>query len=163
MSFIRISALFLLFLSLSHCAIDPGFSDIPEIEFVSFSKDTLIQNSLNTDSLFLTIAFRDGDGDLGSGDQSVMENIILTDERTGVIFDRFVVPEIPVSGISSGIEGEIIMKVFTTCCVFPDGTPPCLSPPAFPTNELSFEIQMIDDSGNRSNSLLTDSVILLCN
>jgi len=144
------------------CATDPGFSDTPEIEFVSLSKDTMIQNSLNTDSLFLTIAFRDGDGDLGSSDAGVTENIILRDTRTGVVFDRFKIPEIPVNGLESGIEGEIRMKVFTTCCIFPDGTPPCLTPSAFPTNELIFSIEMRDDSGNLSNTIQTDPVILLC-
>ena len=145
------------------CATDPGFSDTPEIDFISFSKDTLVQNSLNTDSLFLTISFRDGDGDIGTGAEGIMENIILTDTRTGVVFDRFKVPELPIGELNSGIEGEISMKVFTTCCIFPDGTPPCLAPPQFPTNELSFEIELVDDSGKRSNKLITQSVLLLCN
>jgi hypothetical protein len=147
---------------LGACSTDPGFSDIPEIEFISFSKDTMIQNSLNTDSLLLTIAFRDGDGDIGSGRNDIIENIILIDSRTGVIFDRFKIPEIPVSGLQSGIEGELRMKVFTTCCIFPDQTPPCLNPPQFPSNNLAFEIQMIDDSGNRSNKITTEFITLLC-
>ncbi len=147
---------------MSACATDPGFSDTPEIEFISLSKDTMVQNSLNTDSLFLTIAFRDGDGNIGSGSMDVTENIILTDARTGVVFDRFRIPEIPISDIDSGIEGEITMKVFTTCCIFPDGTPPCLSPSAFPTNELTFDIVMVDDGGNRSNEISTQTIILLC-
>lgn len=155
------SILLISFLFLA-CASDPGFSDTPEIEFIGFSKDTMVQNSLNTDSLFLTIAFRDGDGDIGTGTNGVTENIILTDSRTGTIFDRFKIPDIPDNGIQSGIEGEITMKVFTTCCVFPDGTPPCLAPPNFPTNTLNFEIEMVDDSGKRSGKIITDSIILLC-
>ena len=63
--------------------------------------------------------------------KGIMENIILTDTRTGVVFDRFKVPELPIGELNSGIEGEISMKVFTTCCIFPDGTPPCLAPPQF--------------------------------
>ncbi len=144
------------------CSTEPGFSDVPEISFVSVSKDTLIQNSLNTDSLFLTIAFRDGDGDLGTGQEGVFQNIVLTDTRTGVIFDRFKIPNIPVSGLQSGIEGQIIMKVFTTCCIFPDGTPPCLNPSEFPSNDLVFSIQMTDDNGNQSNVINTDSILLIC-
>ncbi|MGA0232276.1 MAG: hypothetical protein ACO3M5_06255 [Saprospiraceae bacterium] len=144
------------------CATDPGFSDTPEIEFISFSKDTMVQNSLNTDSTFLTIAFRDGDGDIGTGKNGVSENIVLTDSRTGTVFDRFKIPDIPVSGIQSGIEGEITMKVFTTCCIFPDGTPPCLNPPDFKSNELSFEIEMIDDNGNRSGKVISSTITLLC-
>ena len=145
------------------CAADPGFSDTPEISFISFSKDTLIQNSLNTDSIEMVISFRDGDGDIGSGRDGITENIIVTDVRTGVIFDRFKIPDIPVSGVNSGIEGELTMKVFTTCCIFPDQTPPCFAPPTFPTNELQFDIEMKDDSGNISNKIRTGTITLLCN
>lgn len=154
--------IFLVAALISSCAVDPGFSDIPEIEFVSLSKDTMVQNSLNTDSTFLTIAFRDGDGDLGTGADGIFENIILTDSRTGIIFDRYKIPEIPVNGPASGIEGEIILKVFTTCCIFPDETPPCLAPPEYPTNSLSFEIELIDDSGNVSNKITSQNILLLC-
>ena len=144
------------------CATDPGFGPNPEIAFISFSKDTMVQNSLNTDSTFLTISFRDGDGNIGSGSNDVTENIRIVDMRTGFVFDRFKIPEIPLNGLESGVEGEIIMKVFTSCCIFPDGTPPCFNPPNFPDNELQFEIEMIDDDGNSSNKITTESIILLC-
>ena len=145
------------------CATDPGFDNVPEITFLDISKDTLIQDNLNTDSLFMRITFKDGDGDLGTENQNFKENIIVTDLRTGVISNRFNIPPIANGGLNSGIEGEITMKIFTTCCIFPDGTPPCQNPADFPTNALSFEIEMIDDKGNRSNKVTTSVVTLLCN
>lgn len=144
------------------CTQDPGFSDVPEITFLSFSKTEMNQNSLNTDSLFLTFSFKDGDGDLGV-EGSVSETIIVKDNRTGETFDRFKLPEIPPVGAQNGIEGEITLKVFTTCCIFPDSTPPCLAPPDFPTNDLNFDIYMVDAAGNMSNTITTDFITLFCN
>jgi len=145
-----------------NCAIDPGFGDIPEISYLSISNDTMVQNNLNTDSVFITIAFKDGDGDLGSEDSLVPENIIVTDLRTGVVASRFNIPNLETNGLESGIEGEITIKVFTTCCIFENGIPPCSNPPDIPDNQINFEIEMIDDNGNRSNKIVTEFITLLC-
>ena len=144
------------------CATDPGFDDVPEISFISLSKDTMVQNNLNTDSLFITIGFKDGDGDLGTDNRIVSENIIVTDLRTGVVASRFNIPRIETNGLQSGVEGEITLKVFTTCCIFEDGTPPCSNPTDVPSNQLNFEIELFDDNGNRSNKIVTEFVTLLC-
>ena len=148
-------------ISFHSCTKDPNFSDVPEIDFISFSKMEMVQNSLNTDSLFLKISFKDGDGDLGLAN-STLETIVLTDNRTGETFDRFRLPEIPPVGAQNGIEGEITLKVFTTCCIFPDGTPPCLNPPDYPTNQMNFDIYMMDAAGNMSNVITTEFITLLC-
>lgn len=158
--FIFSSLLAIAFIS---CGNDPGFDDVPEINYVSISKDTMVQNNLNTDSIFITFAFKDGDGDLGTDNRVVSENIILTDLRTGVVASRFNVPKIETNGLNSGIEGEITVKVFTTCCIFPSGIPPCSNPSDMPTNQLNFEIELVDDNGNRSNKVATEFVTLLCN
>lgn len=121
----------------------------------------MVQNSLNTDSLFLTINFKDGDGDFG-GNNQVTEHIVIIDNRTGEVFDRFKLPEIPTIGAQNGIEGEIQVKLFTTCCIFPGLIPPCVNPPDYPTNDLSFDIYMFDDAGNQSNTITTGSITLLC-
>lgn len=157
-----IFALFLLVISYS-CSISPGFSETPSIEFLGISKDSLNQNNLLSDSIFLRISFRDGDGDLGSGAAGITENIILTDSRTGDIYDRFRIPPLDISGAMTGIEGTITMKVFTTCCIFPNGDPPCQTPIGFPTNEFSLEIQLKDDSGKLSNTVSSTPITLLCN
>ncbi len=154
--------LFIVLFGFYSCTPDPSFSEIPEIAFISFSKSEMAQNSLNTDSLYLKFSFKDGDGDLGNA-ETLTENIILMDNRTGEVFDRYRIPEIPPIGSQNGIEGEITLKVFTTCCIFPDSTPPCLNPPDYPTNQINFDIYMKDDSGNKSNTLTTEYITLLCN
>ncbi len=146
----------------SGCNNSPNFDDAPQIEFISFSKTSMSQSDLNQDSVFITLAFQDGDGDIGTGQNGITENFIITDNRTGVPYEFFKIPDIVNMGLGNGIEGEVQMKLFTTCCVFPDGTPPCFAPPQFPTNEISFDIVMIDDSRNRSNVVTTPTIMLLC-
>jgi len=150
-------------LCLASCNNSPNFDDAPVIGFISISKDTMVQNQSNTDSLFLTISFKDGDGDLGTNGSSLNENIFLVDSRTDIIYDRFKIPEIPISGIQNGIEGTITMKVFTTCCRFDDIAILCPNPVDRPTNDFFIEIYMIDDAGNESNRINTNNITLLCN
>ncbi len=154
---------FLVLVSAIRCGLSPGFSDIPEIEFISISKDTINQGSLLTDSLLLVISFTDGDGDLGTERNGVFENIVLTDSRTQVRYDRYKIPPLDIAGAMTGIEGEIILKVYNTCCLFPDNIPPCSRPPQYPFDELQLEVIMIDDSGNESNRITTPKITLLCN
>jgi hypothetical protein len=123
----------------------------------------MVQNSLNTDSLFIRIGFKDGDGDLGSLPNSSNNNIVVIDNRTKEIFDRYKIPEIAEQGSQNGIEGEISIKLFTTCCIFPDNIPPCVSPLQYPTNAINFSIYMLDDSGNVSDTITTPFITLLCN
>ncbi len=146
------------------CNIGPRFSIVPEIAFVGLSTDSLVQGSLFSDSLFVTISFRDGDGDLGSGVDGVFRNIIMTDNRTGDDLTQFKVPDLDLAGAMTGIEGEIVLKLFTTCCLFPqeEEIPPCSSPSEFPTDLLTIDIQMVDDSGNMSNIVTTSEITLFC-
>ncbi len=159
---IIISSFLLIALFVSNCGGGPGFSDTPEISFIGISKDTMRQG-LNVDSLFLTIGFRDGDGDLGSKGQSQNRNIFLTDSRTDEIYRSFKVPELDIAGAQSGIEGEIIIKVFSDCCINLVDSIPCTPSEDFPTNDLVLEIQLLDDSGKESNLISTPNITLLCN
>lgn len=123
----------------------------------------MVQNSLNTDSLFLKISFRDGDGDLGSRPGEAVTNILVIDNRTNEVYDRYKIPVINEQGSQNGIEGDITVKLFTTCCIFPDEIPPCVSPIQYPENKMSFSIAMADDSGNESDTIVTPEITLLCN
>ena len=148
---------------MSSCGAGSGFSDTPEITFVSISKDTLNQGSLFNDSLNLVITFRDGDGNLGTGVDGLQGNIFITDSRTGNQLTPFRLPNLPAEGAGAGIEGRITIKIYSQCCIFPDGTPACLNPPEFPFNELTYDIQMVDDGGDRSNVVTSSAVVLRCN
>ena len=160
----KVQFLFLVLITalVSACTNSPDFPIEPKIEFVGASKASMIQNSLNTDSIFITISFTDGDGDIGGVTELNRQNLFITDNRTGESYDRFRIPEIPEQGATNGISGEITIRLFTTCCLFPDNIPPCEAPIAYPTNELTLDIEMIDRAGNRSNTITTAPIVLLC-
>ena len=145
------------------CVKAPNFDDTPSIEFISFSRQEINQGSLNNDSLFVIISFTDGDGDLGERPEVATTNLFLTDNRTGEIYNRFKIPTIPEEGVGNGISGEIKINLFTTCCIFPDNIPPCESPDLYPSNDLSFDIYIVDRAGNKSQTITTPALTLLCN
>jgi hypothetical protein len=126
------------------------------------SKTTLTQSNLNVDSLFLTISFTDGDGDLGHEATDTSRNIYIKDLRTGKFQDRFKSPYIPEEGIGNGITGTIELLLFTTCCLFPDNIPPCSAPAEYPLDTVIYEISMRDRAGNFSNKITTEPIILAC-
>lgn len=155
------SLLFLLILG--SCVTSPNYPNEPQIEFVGFSKSELEQGSLNNDSLTMIISFTDGDGDLGSPPETAEKNLFVVDNRTGEIYNSFKTPVIPEEGVGNGVSGEIRVLMFTTCCIFPDNIPPCESPDLYPSNEISFDVYIVDRAGNESNIITTPSFTLLCN
>lgn len=144
------------------CSISPDFPIVPEIEYVGMSTKTMVQSNLLTDSLILTFKFRDGDGDIGNEPSSGEFDLIVTDNRTGNIFDRFKAPMVPEPGASNGIEGTIELKIYTTCCIFENNIPPCSSPVDFPTNEFDLSVQLFDRAMNASNIINTEFITLRC-
>jgi hypothetical protein len=148
---------------LASCVKSPGFSDIPEIEFLGLSASSMDQGSLNSDSLFLQFTFTDGDGDIGFEAEFPDQNIFVIDNRTGDSYDAFKAPVIPEQGSSKGIEGTVTVRLFTTCCLFPDGTPPCEAPPNFPTDTLTLDVYIKDRANNQSNQITTTPIVLFCN
>ena len=148
---------------LGSCVGDSGFSDIPEINFVAVSKDTLIQGNLLNDSLNLVFGFRDGNGDIGIS-ETFNRNIRLIDSRTNEVLTTFKTPQLPEAGANGGIEGTITLKVFTQCCLF-DGNPdliPCASSQEFSSEQFQIDIELTDDSGNVSNTVTSSFITLLC-
>lgn len=147
------------------CTNAPDFPIEPQIEYLGASKQSMTQNSLNTDSIFITISFTDGDGDIGGvSAESFNQNIFIKDNRTGENYDQFRIPEIPPQGASNGISGEITMRLYTTCCIFPEEAQAaaCDAPIDFPTNELTLDIFMTDRAGNMSNVITTEPFTILC-
>lgn len=124
------------------------------------------QGRLLQDSLTLSFAFRDGDGNLGSGAAGLRENIILTDTRTNEVLTSYKIPDLPPSGAKGGIEGSILLKVYTECCLFPpiDSIPACSAvPDLYPSNVFTVKIKLQDDAGNMSNEVESSPITLLCN
>lgn len=144
------------------CAKAPNYSPIPELTFQGLDKVELKQGEFNTDSLLIQVAFKDGDGDIGTTGETEEPNLIIVDSRTNQNYASYKVPPIPLQGANNGIEGIMLIKIYSTCCRFPDGTPPCLAPPKFPTDILSLDLYLVDKAGNKSNVIKTAEITLLC-
>lgn len=145
--------------SITSCVTRPDFPIEPEIEFVSMDGSQMVQNSFNTDSIRVTFSFTDGDGDLGDKDSL---NIFIRDSRDQFVASKYRLPELPPEGAQRGIRGEITVTIYTTCCIFPDGTPPCQASLEYPTDTLRYEIYIRDRAGNVSNTIETEPIIILC-
>jgi hypothetical protein len=159
----RIFILIFCLICIYSCADKPNFTDAPQIEFDSFSKNIMNQGSLNNDTTFLFLNFSDGDGDIGFGLGNSNTNVFITDNRTGEKYAPFRIPTIPVEGANNGVNGKIRLMLFTTCCIFPDEIPPCEVVEDYPTNELTLDIYIVDRAGNQSNTITTQPITLLCN
>ncbi len=142
------------------CVKPPDYPIIPEIEFVGFSKNQMIQDQFNTDSVLVLLTFTDGDGDLGDEEDL---NIFVTDKRDDFLAARYRIPFIPVAGANNGLSGEITLTLFTTCCTFPNGQAPCTTSEEYPTDQVVYEIYLVDRAGNKSNVVETSPITLLCN
>lgn len=158
------SLLLLSFFIVYACNTAPDYSVVPELSFIDMSQNTM-QQGINADTIFITLGFVDGDGDISiSEDNPNKLNLTVRDLRTGNISDKFLVPEIPVSGASNGITGEMTIKMLSVCCVYPelDSIPPCSVTSIYPDNELIWEYTLTDDAGNISNSVTTNPINLIC-
>ncbi len=152
----------LLFILVLSCTQPPDYPDEPVITFERTSRDSMIQGSQNQDSITIHFSYTDGDGDLGNEDETF--DVFVRDSRFPELdYATFILPFIPPRGTGNGISGEVSLVVFTSCCIFPPGTfPACDNPAEFPRDTLQFEIFILDRSGNESNHIMTDDIILRC-
>jgi hypothetical protein len=149
---------------ISGCVKAPEYSPVPFLRFDGLSKSSLLQGTEFQDSLLVFLYFTDGDGDFGSPANSSERNIFIVDKRTGNIKDEFKAPLVPEQGVNNGISGKISVKIYSTCCIFPEqtGIPPCQRPQQFPDNDLILDIYIKDRAGNISNTVSTDVIKLIC-
>jgi hypothetical protein len=144
------------------CLDSPNFPDEPYIEFLSISKDSMLQGVFQEDSLIVRFRFEDGDGDIGRSDQAPNNNIFFIDERTGTIDNTFGIPAIPQEGAGNGVEGEVRIVLYTTCCIYPDGSDPCIPNTQYPLDTVQYRIYITDQAEHKSNEILTRPIILWC-
>ncbi len=159
----KIALLLLLSLAGWRCLDAPSYPDEPYIEFLSILKDTMNQGVFQQDSLIVRFHFEDGDGDIGRTDQDPENNIFFIDERTGTLDNTFGIPTIPEDGAGNGVEGEVSIVLFSTCCIFPDGSDPCQPSSQFPLDTVQYRIYIKDRADHKSNEILTAPIILRCN
>ncbi len=159
----KVALFILVILAGWRCVDSPNFPDTPHIEFLSVSKDTLDQGIFQQDSLIVRFRFEDGDGDIGRTDQEPDNNVFFIDERTGTLDNTFGIPAIPPEGAGNGVEGEVRIVLFSTCCIYPDGADPCSVNAQYPLDTVIYRIYMKDRAGHTSNEITTTPIILLCN
>lgn len=140
------------------CSDNPNGNNRPEISFAGMSKDKLNQGSLGlNDTLLVSLNFVDVDGDLSGA----RNNVVVIDNRLDEVHYINTIPDLPQT--KNGNIGIMTINIPTVCCIFNDGTPACDSPPNTPTNEISFDIFLIDQLGNESNRITTPIITLFCN
>jgi len=144
------------------CATPPEYPDEPTLEFVSMSRTVLNQANVisNNDSLLLTLAFTDGDGDIGAEDGDTSE-IRYIDLRQNFEQTPLKIPFVGLQGVGQGISGEIFAILPTTTCLFDDGRFPGTSAPG-ETNEVIYEMWIVDRAGNESNRIELPPITLRC-
>ncbi len=143
------------------CATPPDYPVEPEIEFLWVSKDTMVRGNFFNDTTFIRFSFTDGDGDIGDNDSL---QLFLIDSRDSFVND-FRVPFVPELGASNGIKGEITVRVFTSCCIFPPGEflEGCEDEyDQMPYDELTYDIYIRDRAGNESNIVQTTPIFIRC-
>lgn len=139
-------------------------SVIPHLTFTGMNKDTLFQGFSREDSIVFYFELTDGDGDIGFDDQdTISKSILITDMRTGNISEQFRIPTIPDNVVSKGLQAEMQLTLYTTCCLFPDNIPPCSSIESYPYDTLLYQIVLIDRAGHKSEPVLSAPIILICN
>ncbi len=156
------SFLALALLIIFSCSNPPEYPIEPTIEFVSMSKMTMQQANVvsNNDSILLTLSFTDGDGDIGSeeGDSSQIKYIDLRQNFEQTALE---IPFVGLQGVGQGISGEIFAILPTTTCLFDDGRFPGTSAPG-ETNEVVYEMWIVDRAGNESNRIELPPITLRC-
>jgi len=130
----------------SSCIKPPQYSVTPHIDFKSFSKNVVKEN---TDSLLLVFSFTDGDGDLGPINTSdTTLDIFLTDSRDNSI-KRYQMPNITPEGNIKAISGDVTIAIS-----------PFATRAGHTTDQLSYTIQIRDRSGHLSNTTQTSQITI---
>jgi hypothetical protein len=137
------------------CKPDPTFPAIPALTFKEF------QQPSGTDSLVIVLSFTDGDGDIGIAPTDADSNMVLTvyapdaagnflvmDDINTVPADSLIytyrIPNLTAGQI--GLEGDIYLTIENKNFL--------------PRDTLQFNCFLLDQSGNKSNTVRTETVIL---
>lgn len=135
------------------------YPEEPVLTFKSQSKNTMKQNG--TDSMVLTFAYTDGDGDI-SNDST--DNIFLLDKRTELILATYRFPNDNDTKPGEFRKGELQLIVYSGCCIYNDPNfGSCIANPNQSLDTLRYLIEVKDRSGKTSNRIESEDLILECN
>ncbi len=125
---------------------DEPFYDLsPRIELVEVTNETVVQF---IDSIFVTILYEDGDGDLGNTDPDV-NSIFVKDSRLENADEYYLGPLAP-AGEKISINGTLNLKLSPTF-LLGNGT----------QENMVLTIYLVDRAGNQSNTIETPPITVL--
>ncbi len=133
------------FFAFGGCRKDDDIDLSPEIEFVSIS-DEEVENFAN--SVRVTIAYRDADGDLGSPDPD--ENTVRVKDARLPDYDWYHLQPLTPDLMPLSIEGTFVLEL-NPLFILGNGT----------QETTSFTIQVRDRAGNWSNAVNTPVVRII--
>lgn len=148
---------------LNGCIKPDEFSEIPKITGVNLSS-TLVRVG---EDFVITIGFEDGDGDLGSDENEV--NAFFVDNRVDLGYDSIAttslaIPDISPEGSVKSISGELFFNMPPACCISSDASAACAVGIAdVPSNQIAFDVYIVDRAGNQSNIVRTPPLTIQCN
>jgi len=141
----KIRYLSMIMLFLLACEEDtPGFSELPEIELLSITPAVV---QAQQDSIVFEIQYKDGNGDLGSNDDS-KRNVFVTDLRID-LEHAFRIQQLAPSGSEIAIQGSFKIFLENTLITGAD-----------PEEKVSFEVYVVDRAGNESNVITTPEILV---
>lgn len=135
-------ALFGISLVFAACNTVDEISDIPEISFESVSPNVVTEYQ---DSLYFTISYRDGDGDLGQNNTD-NNNLFIQDSRNQVVYG-FRIQQLAPDNADIAIQGNLNVTLGNTAIVNGGAS-----------ESVSYTIWVVDRAGNESNRVTTSSV-----
>jgi hypothetical protein len=138
------------------CQKDDNLPVIPEISFKSLLKYS--SQNAGIDSLVLTFAFEDGDGDIGSPDSDTISRdifVTLFEKQNGtfvpIVFSdtlllTYRMPYLEPSGNNSSLVGDVVISYLGYLIGVPNDT-------------VRYEIYIRDRAGHRSNTITTSEIV----
>lgn len=142
--FVLISGALFLFTSCEKDEVNT-LSNIPEIELVSISSDTIVEFE---EFLDIVLSYKDGDGDIGF-EQTNQYALFVRDIRLEE-FDGFYLGPILPPGVSAPITGTFNVD-FPDLFIFGNSD----------TETTHFEIKLVDRANNESNIIMTPEIVIV--
>lgn len=128
----------LLYFVVGGCKKEEGLSDVPEITLLKAGPDII---KAYEDSIYFSIAYKDGDGDLGDTNPLV-KNLFVQDHRIDLTYGYRIAELVP-GNANVGIQGELNFSIVNTVLT---GTGS--------SEQVYYRVWIIDRAGNRSNTLI---------
>jgi hypothetical protein len=131
-----------LLIGITSCNVGTGISEVPEISFESVVPNVVTEYQ---DSLYFTISYRDGDGDLGENNTDD-KNLFIQDSRNQVSYG-FRIQQLAPDNAEISIQGNINVTLPNTAIV--DGGT---------SESITYTIWVVDRAGNESNKVSSNTV-----